>query len=158
MIPFVAKWYDGFYRRTPPLAMALLGALFFPMAFFTVLQLLMPSPVTFAVMAGLKALFAAPALSLLGPTLANINPYRMRALGSAIGISLVFGVGGLGGGHPDGPHLRCHLAPYCPVGCCSRRHDHRPGLLTINGRPAHPGRPHPWWSRRFGRRRPNETG
>lgn len=97
MIPFVAKWYDGLYRRSPPLAMTLLGALFFPMGLFTVLQLLMPTPATFAVMTGLRALFAAPALSLLGPTLAHVNPYRMRALGSAIGTSLVFGVGGLGG-------------------------------------------------------------
>ena len=97
MIPLVARSYDAFYRRTPPRALALLGVLFFPMALFTVLQLLMPTPPTFAVMGGLKALFAAPALSLLAPTLATMNPYRMRALGSAIGTSLVFGVGGLGG-------------------------------------------------------------
>ena len=97
MIPVVARSYDAFYRRTPPKALALLGVLFFPMALFTVLQLLMPTPVTFAVMGGLKALFSAPALSLLAPTLATMNPYRMRALGSAIGTSLVFGVGGLGG-------------------------------------------------------------
>ncbi len=97
MIPLVAKRYDALYRRTPPRALALLGVLFFPMALFTVLQLLMPTPVTFGAMGGLKALFAAPALSLLSPTLATINPYRMRALGTAIGTSLVFGVGGLGG-------------------------------------------------------------
>ena len=97
MIPYVAKWYDSFYRRTPPKAMALLGSLFFPMAFFTVVQLLMPTPATFAVITGLKALCSAPAISLLYPTLASVNPYRMRALGSAIGSSLVFGVGGLGG-------------------------------------------------------------
>ncbi len=132
MIPFVAKWYDGFYRRTPPQAMALLGALFFPMAFFTVLQLLMPSPVSFAVMTGLKALFAAPALSLLGPTLANINPYRMRALGSAIGTSLVFGVGGLGGATlmgliSDATSPRTALLAVVPGAMIVG------GLLTING-------------------------
>ncbi len=132
MIPFVAKWYDGFYRRTPPQAMALLGSLFFPMAFFTVLQLLMPSPVTFAVMAGLKALFAAPALSLLGPTLAHINPYRMRALGSAIGMSLVFGVGGLGGAIvmgliSDATSPRTALLAVVPGAMIVG------GLLTING-------------------------
>ena len=97
MIPYVAKWYDAFYRRSPPKAMALLGSLFFPMALLTVVQLLMPTPATYAVISGLKALCAAPAVSLLYPTLASVNPYRMRALGSAIGSALVFGVGGLGG-------------------------------------------------------------
>ncbi len=97
MIPYMAKWYDTYYRRSPPKAMALLGSLFFPLALLTVLQLLMPTPGSYAVMSGLKALCSAPAVSLLYPTLASVNPYRMRALGSAIGSALVFGVGGLGG-------------------------------------------------------------
>lgn len=132
MMPFVAKWYDGFYRRTPPKALALLGALFFPMALFMVLQLLMPSPVTFAVMAGIKALFSAPALMLLSPTLANVNPYRMRALGSAIGTSLVFGVGGLGGAIlmgliSDASSPRTALLAVVPAAMIAG------GLFTING-------------------------
>ena len=132
MIPYAAKWYDGLYRRTPPMAMALLGVLFFPMALFSVLQLLMPSPVTFGVMTGLRALFAAPALSLLGPTLAHINPYRMRALGSAIGTSLVFGVGGLGGAIlmgliSDATSPRTALLAVVPVAMVAG------GLFAING-------------------------
>lgn len=97
VIPLVAGRFDALYRRSPPRALVLMGTLFFPWAVFGAVQLLMPTALLYAVVGGVERLFGASALALVQPVLASVMPYRMRALGSAIGTAMIFGIGGVGG-------------------------------------------------------------
>lgn len=96
-VPLLASRFDRFYRKSPTKSMALIATLFFPMAAILAIQMNMPTPLTFAILGGVGGLFSSAAFALIQPVLATVNPYRMRAMGSAIGSAMIIGIGGVGG-------------------------------------------------------------
>jgi ABC-type branched-subunit amino acid transport system ATPase component/predicted MFS family arabinose efflux permease len=95
--PLVARRFDALYRRSPPLTMGLIGVLFIPVGLLSGLQMLMPTAVAFTVVATIAGVILAAQFSLIPPLFAAVNPYYLRAQGTAIGIGLIFGAGGFGG-------------------------------------------------------------
>jgi ABC-type branched-subunit amino acid transport system ATPase component/predicted MFS family arabinose efflux permease len=96
-VPLVARRYDALYRKSPPLTLVLIGALFIPVGILAAIQMLMPNPWSFAIVAAVGGVILAAQFSLIPPLFAAVNPYYLRAQGTAIGMALIFGVGGFGG-------------------------------------------------------------
>jgi ABC-type branched-subunit amino acid transport system ATPase component/predicted MFS family arabinose efflux permease len=96
-VPLVARRYDALYRKSPPLTLVLIGALFIPVGILAAIQMLMPNPWSFATVAAIGGVILAAQFSLIPPLFAAVNPYYLRAQGTAIGMALIFGVGGFGG-------------------------------------------------------------
>jgi ABC-type branched-subunit amino acid transport system ATPase component/predicted MFS family arabinose efflux permease len=96
-VPLVARRYDALYRRSPPLTLVLIGALFIPVGILAAIQMLMPNAWSFAIVAAIGGVILAAQFSLIPPLFAAVNPYYLRAQGTAIGMALIFGVGGFGG-------------------------------------------------------------
>ena len=59
--------------------------------------MVMPNAWSFAVVAAIGGVILAAQFSLIPPLFAAVNPYYLRAQGTAIGMALIFGVGGFGG-------------------------------------------------------------
>lgn len=97
VVPLVAKRFDALYRRHPPGALVLIGALFLPLAVLIPIQMSMPSAVSFAVVGGVAGVIASAQFAMIPPLFASINPYYLRAQGTAIGMGLILGIGGVGG-------------------------------------------------------------
>ncbi len=97
VIPLVARRFDVLYRRSPPKALVLVGALFIPSAFLIPLQMGMPNPWLFAAVGGVVGVITAAQFVMIPPLFAAVNPYYIRAQGTAIGVALIFGIGGFGG-------------------------------------------------------------
>jgi ABC-type branched-subunit amino acid transport system ATPase component/predicted MFS family arabinose efflux permease len=96
-VPFTAREFDRLYRKSPPLTLTLIGALFIPVGVLLLFQMLAPSVWSFAIFAAIGGVILAAVFSLIAPLFAAVNPYYLRAQGTAIGIALIFGVGGFGG-------------------------------------------------------------
>ena len=96
-VPLVARQFDALYRKSPPLTLVLIGALFIPVGILAGVQMLMPNAWSFAVVAAVGGVILATQFSLIMPLFANVNPYYLRAQGTAIGVALIFGIGGFGG-------------------------------------------------------------
>jgi ABC-type branched-subunit amino acid transport system ATPase component/predicted MFS family arabinose efflux permease len=96
-VPLVARQYDALYRKSPPLTLVLIGALFIPVGILTGVQMLMPNAWSFAIVAAVGGVILATQFALIMPLFANVNPYYLRAQGTAIGVALIFGIGGFGG-------------------------------------------------------------
>jgi len=97
VIPVIGKYYDGFYRRDPSKALRLLALLILPTALLTPLQFLMPNPVLFAIWGIFPAVLMSSALTMVGPLLITVTPYRLRGVGSALGAVYIFFIGATGG-------------------------------------------------------------
>ncbi len=97
VVPLAAKRFDALYRRSPPQMLVLMGALFIPVGVLTAAQMLMPNPWLFAVLAALGGVILGTQLALIPTIFATAAPYYLRAQGTAIGIALIFGIGGFGG-------------------------------------------------------------
>ncbi len=96
-VPLVARQFDALYRKSPPLTLVLIGSLFIPVAILTGVQMLMPNAWSFAIVAAIGGVILATQFALIMPLFANVNPYYLRAQGTAIGVALIFGIGGFGG-------------------------------------------------------------
>jgi ABC-type branched-subunit amino acid transport system ATPase component/predicted MFS family arabinose efflux permease len=96
-VPIVAGQFDRLYRKSPPLTLVLIGALFIPVGVITVIQMLMPNAWSFAAVAAVGGVILAAQFALIPPLFAAVNPYYLRAQGTAIGMALIFGIGGFGG-------------------------------------------------------------
>ena len=96
-VPLVAKRFDELFRRSPPLTLVLIGGLFIPAGVILLIQMLMPNPWLFAIVAAAGGVILAAQLTMLGPLFAAANPYYLRAQGTAIGMAMIIGIGGFGG-------------------------------------------------------------
>jgi ABC-type branched-subunit amino acid transport system ATPase component/predicted MFS family arabinose efflux permease len=97
VVPYVAKSFDELFRKSPPLVLVLVGGLFVPAGILLLIQMLMPNAWLFAVVAALGGVILAAQLTMLGPLFAAVNPYYLRAQGTAIGMAMILGIGGFGG-------------------------------------------------------------
>ncbi len=97
VLPFVARYYDGLYRREPSRALALLGVIVAPTAVLVPIQYFMPNPVLFAVFAVPTAVLLSCSFAMVGPILTSVVPYQLRGMGSALGAIYIFFVGATGG-------------------------------------------------------------
>ncbi|HEX4822649.1 MAG TPA: MFS transporter [Acidimicrobiales bacterium] len=97
MVPLAARRFDGLYRKSPPLTLVFIGALFLPAGVLIVVQMLMPNIWLFAVFGTLYGMALPIELAMLGPLFANVSPYYLRGQGTAIGMAMVLGIGGFGG-------------------------------------------------------------
>lgn len=97
LLPFVGAYYDRLYRRDPARALRLVGLLILPSGLLTPVQFLMPNAVLFTLCSLPLVVLLSAAFTMIGPLLQAIVPYRLRALGTALGMIYVFFIGATGG-------------------------------------------------------------
>jgi ABC-type branched-subunit amino acid transport system ATPase component/predicted MFS family arabinose efflux permease len=97
VVPVVAKRFDAAYAKSPPLTLVLMGALFIPVGILTAAQMAMPNVWLFAGLAAVAGVILGTQLALMPTIFATASPYYLRAQGTAIGMALIFGIGGFGG-------------------------------------------------------------
>jgi ABC-type branched-subunit amino acid transport system ATPase component/predicted MFS family arabinose efflux permease len=97
VVPYVAKHFDQLFRKSPPLTLVFIGALFIPAGVLIAVQMVMPTAWMFAAVAAIGGVILAAQLTLIGPVFAAANPYYLRAQGTAIGLAMILGIGGFGG-------------------------------------------------------------
>lgn len=97
VVPVVAGRFDRLYRSSPPKTLVLVGALFLPAGLNVLVQMLMPNAWLFAVFSTIGGVIFAAQFAMIPPLFSAINPYYLRAQGTAIGMALIFGIGGFGG-------------------------------------------------------------
>ncbi|HXY94391.1 MAG TPA: ATP-binding protein [Acidimicrobiia bacterium] len=97
LLPFVGRYYDRLYRKSPARALRLVGILVLPAAVLTPVQYFMPNPVLFAVFGIPQAVMLAAAFTMVAPVLQSVVPYRLRGMGSALGSIYIFFIGATGG-------------------------------------------------------------
>jgi ABC-type branched-subunit amino acid transport system ATPase component/sugar phosphate permease len=97
VVPFVAKRADTLYRKSPTQMLTLIGALFIPSGVIITLQMAMPNAWLYGVCATVGGVVFAAQFAMMPPLFAAVNPYYLRAQGTAIGMALILGVGGFGG-------------------------------------------------------------
>ncbi len=100
-VPFlypVGAFFDRTYRKDPAKALVIVGALILPSALFTPLQVSTHSTVWFVIFGIPQAVLTACAFAMVTPVLTAVCPYRLRGLGTALGVMYVVFVGGFAGG------------------------------------------------------------
>lgn len=97
VLPFAGRAFDRLYKRDPAKALAMVGWLILPGAVMVPVQFNMPNAVLFTI-AGIPTTVAAgAAYAMSGPVLQQVMPYRLRGMGTALGMLYIFVVGALGG-------------------------------------------------------------
>jgi ABC-type branched-subunit amino acid transport system ATPase component len=100
-VPFlypVGAYFDRTYRKDPAKALVIVGALILPSALFTPLQVSTHSTVWFVIFGIPQAVLTACAFAMVTPVLTAVCPYRLRGLGTAMGVMYVVFIGGFAGG------------------------------------------------------------
>jgi ABC-type branched-subunit amino acid transport system ATPase component/predicted MFS family arabinose efflux permease len=100
-VPFlypVGAYFDRTYRKDPAKALVIVGALILPSALFTPLQVSTHSVVWFVIWGIPQAVLTACAFAMVTPVLQAVCPYRLRGLGTAMGVMYVVLIGGFAGG------------------------------------------------------------
>jgi ABC-type branched-subunit amino acid transport system ATPase component/MFS family permease len=100
-VPFlypVGAYFDRTYRKDPARALVIVGALILPSALFTPLQVSTHSVVWFVILGIPQAVLTACAFAMVTPVLQAVCPYRLRGLGTAMGVMYVVFIGGFAGG------------------------------------------------------------
>jgi ABC-type branched-subunit amino acid transport system ATPase component/predicted MFS family arabinose efflux permease len=100
-VPFlypVGAYFDRTYRKDPARALVIVGALIMPSALFTPLQVSTHSVVWFVIWGIPQAVLTACAFAMVTPVLQAVCPYRLRGLGTAMGVMYVVFIGGFAGG------------------------------------------------------------
>jgi ABC-type branched-subunit amino acid transport system ATPase component len=97
VVPLVARRFDRLYRKSPPLTLVLIGGLFIPAGVVVAIQMAMPNAWLFAAVASIGGVIFAAQFAMIPPLFAAVNPYYLRAQGTAIGMAMIFGIGGFGG-------------------------------------------------------------
>ncbi len=96
-LPFAGKYYDRLYRRDPARALRLIGLMIMPAALLAPVQYFMPNIVAFTAVGVPGSILLLTSFFMVGPMLQSIVPYRLRALGGALGSIYIFFVGATGG-------------------------------------------------------------
>ena len=102
-VPFlypVGSYFDRTYRKDPAKALVIVGALILPSALFTPLQVSTHSSVWFVLWGIPQAVLTACAFAMVTPVLQAVCPYRLRGLGTAMGVMYVVFIGGFAGRNP----------------------------------------------------------
>ena len=94
----VGAYFDRTYRKDPAKALVIVGALILPSALFTPLQVSTHSVVWFVIFGIPQAVLTACAFAMVTPVLQAVCPYRLRGLGTAMGVMYVVFIGGFAGG------------------------------------------------------------
>jgi len=100
-VPFlypVGSYFDRTYRKDPAKALVIVGALILPSALFTPLQVSTHSVALFVIFGIPQAVLTACAFAMVTPVLQAVCPYRLRGLGTAMGVMYVVFIGGFAGG------------------------------------------------------------
>ncbi len=97
VLPFVARYYDKLYRRSPADALRLVGRLVLPAALITPLQFNAPNVWLFTLLGIPFSVLLSSAFAMVGPLITSIVPYRLRGMGSAMAALYVFFFGATGG-------------------------------------------------------------
>src|SRR5689334_14393330 len=100
-VPFlypVGRYFDRTYRKDPARALVIVGALILPSALFTPLQVSTHSVTWFVIWGIPQAVLTACAFAMVTPVLQAVCPYRLRGLGTAMGVMYVVFIGGFAGG------------------------------------------------------------
>ncbi len=100
-VPFlypVGRYFDRTYRKDPAKALVIVGALILPSALFTPLQVSTNSVPMFVILGIPQAVLTACAFAMVTPVLQAVCPYRLRGLGTAMGVMYVVFIGGFAGG------------------------------------------------------------
>ncbi|MDH4169220.1 MAG: ATP-binding protein [Acidimicrobiia bacterium] len=116
-VPFVGRYFDGLYRKTPSRALATLGLLLLPSTLLVPAQyylapnmfentaLVLPtgyevpgSVLMFGVFNAFNALLVGASFAMVPALLQAVVPYRLRGLGSAMATMYIFFIGAVGGG------------------------------------------------------------
>ena len=100
-VPFlfpVGAYFDRTYRKDPAKALVIVGALIMPSALFTPLQVSTHSIPMFVIWGIPQAVLTACAFAMVTPVLQAVCPYRLRGLGTAMGVMYVVFIGGFAGG------------------------------------------------------------
>jgi ABC-type branched-subunit amino acid transport system ATPase component len=100
-VPFlypVGSYFDRTYRKDPAKALVIVGALILPSALFTPLQFSTHSIPLFVIWGIPQAVLTACAFAMITPVLQAVCPYRLRGLGTAMGVMYVVFIGGFAGG------------------------------------------------------------
>ena len=97
-LPFVARYFDGVYRRNPAKALALVGLLIVPSSIFTPLQFSVHSRAWFVILGMPQGVLTTAAFAMVGPVLYAVVPYRLRGMGTALSTMYIFFIGGFLGG------------------------------------------------------------
>jgi ABC-type branched-subunit amino acid transport system ATPase component/predicted MFS family arabinose efflux permease len=97
VVPLVAARFDRLYRKSPPLTLVLVGALFIPSGVLVALQMAMPNVWLFATIGAVQGVVFAAQFAMIPPLFSAVNPYYLRAQGTAIGMAMILGIGGFGG-------------------------------------------------------------
>jgi ABC-type branched-subunit amino acid transport system ATPase component/sugar phosphate permease len=100
-VPFlypVGAYFDRTYRKDPARALVIVGVLILPSALFTPLQVSTHSVVWFVILGIPQAVLTACAFAMVTPVLQAVCPYRLRGLGTAMGVMYVVFIGGFAGG------------------------------------------------------------
>jgi ABC-type branched-subunit amino acid transport system ATPase component/predicted MFS family arabinose efflux permease len=97
VLPFLGPYYDRLYRRDPARALSLVGLLILGAAVLLPVQWVMPDALAFTLVGipGQILLFAA--FTMVGPVMQSVTPYRLRAMGLALGSLYIFFIGATGG-------------------------------------------------------------
>ena len=97
-LPIVGRYFDRVYRENPARALAIVGALILPSAFFTPLRFSTHSEVLFVLFDIPQAVLTTCAFAMVGPVMWAVVPYRLRGMGTALSTMYIFFIGGFGGG------------------------------------------------------------
>ena len=98
IMPFIGRYFDRLYRRSPTKALALIGMLILPSALLLPIQFNMPNPWLFALFDIPGSLMMFSAFAMVGPLMQAVVPYRLRGVGSALATLYIFFIGAAGGG------------------------------------------------------------
>jgi ABC-type branched-subunit amino acid transport system ATPase component len=96
-LPFVARYYDRLYRKSPERALRLVGYLVIPAAVLTPVQYYMPNVALFTLMGIPFVVLLSSAFAMVGPLMQSVVPYRLRGMGTALASLYVFFFGATGG-------------------------------------------------------------
>ena len=99
-VPFlfpVGSYFDRTYRRDPAKALRIVGLLILPSALFTPLQVSTHSVTWFVIWGIPQAVLTVCAFAMVSPVLQAVCPYRLRGLGTAMGVMYVVFIGGFAG-------------------------------------------------------------
>ena len=96
-LPFAGRAYDSRFRKDPANALRLLGWMILPACVLLPMQYHMPSAVLFTIAGIPQTIMLFIALTMVGPVIQSITPYRLRGMGGALTSIYIFLIGATGG-------------------------------------------------------------
>jgi len=97
VLPFLGPYYDRLYRRDPARALSLVAVLILAAAVLLPVQWVMPNALAFTLVGVPVQVLLFAAFTMVGPVVQSVSPYRLRAMGVALGAIYTFFIGATGG-------------------------------------------------------------